>query len=469
LNIPSTVSTAKHTFETGKAQNFRSIRVSPKNYFAALFLTTIFSGFLFYIEKDWAGAALFLSGWLSIPVLAWSDRITYDGKRLIRTGFAPRLWGWINNFRYSLKISAIEQIETRALRPQKRGGNIFYRFQTTVQGRGVSITFTSLEKEYRQMAQAVFQSLPESMLDNCSLELRDYGAAPKNVLLKAARAKIPSVKVLEKSQNESRNQNKRSRLKNEIGQISSAQTEEAENLRQIANELRLAGYFLPSLEAFGRALYLTPENAWLLYDFARCLHSLAAFEKNQKLARKAFAAMRLTEKRGSNDARILARLGESYFEVGDLPRARILFEKSIELAGDNFRSIRGLAEIALRQGKIAYVIHHFSSANRIAETAALKRWTKNEVEYFSKLSTDEEYMDLEINRVNLLENFEEIQKTCLLIIFSGFPLIIFGVALDEILPANLGWAISLTALSVWVITLLSHSLLAERMPPKDED
>ena len=32
-----------------------SIRVSPNSYFTALFLTTFFSGFLFYLELDFCG------------------------------------------------------------------------------------------------------------------------------------------------------------------------------------------------------------------------------------------------------------------------------------------------------------------------------------------------------------------------------------------------------------------------------
>ena len=63
-------------------------------------------------------------------------------------------------------------------------------------------------------------------------------------------------------------------------------------------------------------------------------------------------------------------------------------------------------EIALREGKIAHVIHHFGSATHVAETPALRRWSKAEADYFARLNDDEEYMDMEVSRVNMLDTVE---------------------------------------------------------------
>ena len=147
--------------------------------------------------------------------------------------------------------------------------------------------------------------------------------------------------------------------------------EKADYLRRLANELRLSGYLLQALETFRRALVLNPRSAWLLFDFARCLYSFAGAEHNEKMEKKALAALRLAEKRAGNDGELLARLGEIYFQYGDWRRARRAFQKALEAAGESFRSVRGLAEIALREGKVAHVIHQFSTANRLAETSAL--------------------------------------------------------------------------------------------------
>lgn len=439
-----------------------SIRVSPNSYFIALFLTTFFSGFFIYLEQDLAGILLFGLSWLIFPFLAWNDRITFDGKRLTRTGVLPRFWASLNNSKYRLKIADIEQVETQALRALKRGGNVFYRYRTSVSGKGLKFAFASGGEDYRQLIYKLFALLSDNTLDNRSIELRDYLREPKEILMKAEFAKIPSVEVLENSLNDIKAGDKNLRAKNK--QLSGEELEKADYLHRLANELRLSGYLLQSLEAFRRALFLNPKDAWLLFDFARCLHSFAGAERDRKLGRKAFAALRLAEKRGENDGEMLARLGESYFQYGDWRRAEKAFQKALETVETSFRSVRGLAEIALREGKIAHVIHHFATANRLAETAALRRWTQGETDYFSRLNADDDYMEMEVSRINLLEGLENSKKTSLRVAMLGFPAIIFGVTLEEILVANVGWAVSGIALVVWLGVILGQNLLSSRVP-----
>ncbi|MDQ3178914.1 MAG: hypothetical protein M3Q33_00180 [Acidobacteriota bacterium] len=459
----SNIITAK---ETSAAATFSdkpiSIRVMPNSYFIALFLTTFFSGFFIYLEQDLAGILLFGTSWLIFPLLAWTDRITFDGKRLRRTGFLPRFWASLNNYKYRLKIDDIEQIETQALRALKRGGNIFYRYRTSVNGKNLKFAFASGGEEYRQMIYKLFTLLPENTLDNRSIELRDYLGEPKEILMKAEFAKIPSVEVLEDSLNKLKVADKNLRAKNKS--LSGEELEKADYLHRLANELRLSGYLIQSLEAFRRALFLNPKEAWLIFDFARCLHSFAGAEGDKKLGRKAFAALRLAEKRGQNDGEMLARLGESYFQYGDQRRAEKVFQKALETVETSFRSVRGLAEIALREGKIAHVIHHFATANRLAETPALRRWTQTETDYFSRLNADDDYMEMEVSRVNLLEGLESSKKTSLHVAMLGFPAIIFGVTLENNLIANVGWAISCIALVVWMSVILGQNLLSSRVP-----
>ncbi len=439
-----------------------SIRVLPNSYFIALFLTTFFSGFLIYLEQDLAGMLLFGASWLIFPFLAWTDRITFDGKRLTRTGFLPRFWASLNNSKYRLKIADIEQVETQALRALKRGGNVFYRYRTSVNGKDLKFAFASGGEEYRQMIYKLFALLSENTLDNRSIELRDYLREPKETLMKAEFAKIPSVDVLEVSLNELKVADKNLRAKNK--QLSDEELEKADYLHRLANELRLSGYLLQSLEAFRRALFLNPKDAWLIFDFARCLHSFAGAERDKKLGRKAFAALRLAEKRGQDDGEMLERLGESYFQYGDWRRAEKVFQKALEAVETSFRSVRGLAEIALREGKIAHVIHHFATANRLAETPALRRWTQGETDYFSRLNADDDYMEMEVSRVNLLEGLERSKKTSLHVAMLGFPAIILGVTLENNLITNIGWAISCIALVVWMGVILGQNLLSSRVP-----
>ncbi len=440
-----------------------SIRVSPNSYFTALVLTTFFSGFLFYIESDLMALLLFGAGTVIIPILAWTDKITFDGKRLNRTGYLPRFWSYINNSSNRLKISDIEQVETQALRALKRGGNVFYRYRTSVIGKGRKFVFASGGEEYRKMVHFLFPLLSENVLDYRSIELRDNLAEPKETLLKAEFAKIPSAEVLEDSLESYLSDKSRRVTKNE-DEIGQDEIEKADYLRKLANELRISGYLIQSLEAFRRALVLNPRSAWLLFEYGRCLHSFAGSERNPKLQKKSFAALRLAEKRGGHDREFLERLGESYFQYGDWKRADKVFNKAIEVAEESFRSVRGLAEIALRNGKLAHVIHHFGAAYRLAETPALRRWTQSENEYFSRLNSDDEYMELEVSRVKMVETLDDAKKTTLRITLFGIPLIMVGLIFEEQVLSNLGWAISSIALLIWVGLIMSRNLLSNRIP-----
>jgi tetratricopeptide (TPR) repeat protein len=310
------------------------------------------------------------------------------------------------------------------------------------------------------MVRRVFPLVSENALDNRSIELRDYLAEPKETLMKAEFAHIPSADVLENSFGA----DNFLRMKPAKKTVGAEEIEKADYLHRLANELRLSGYLLQALEAFRRALVLNPKDARLLFDFARCLNSFAGSENSERLQRKSIAALRLAEKRAAGDGELLARLGEGYFQFGDYRRAKTVFGKALETAEKNFRSVRGLAEIALREGKLAHVIHHFSAANRFAETPSLRRWTRDESEYFSRLNDDEDYMEMEISRVNLLETLETAQKTTLKIALFGFPLILIGLILEEILLANVGWTISSIALLAWLGVMISVNVFAGRIP-----
>lgn len=462
---PAEVSEIKIAATTDTDQTI-SIRVSPNSYFIALFFITFLTGFLVYLEKDWLALALFVVSWIVLPVLAWSDRIVFDGKRLTRTGLLPTFWARLNASKYRLRIGDVEQVESQALRALKRGGNVFYRYRTSLQGRNLRFAIASGGEDYRQMIRRILPLISENALDNRSIELRDFLSDPKETLMKAAFARIPSADVLESSLNQFQNGDKN--FSRQLSPNAAEEAEKADYLHRLGNELRLSGYLLQSLEAFRRALVLAPKDARLIFDYARGLHSFASSEKSEKLKRKAFAALRLAEKRGSTDDELLARLGESYFQYGDWRRASVVFNKAVEVSGANFRAVRGLAEIALREGKIGYVILHFAAASSLAETASLKRWTQSENDYFARLNADEDYMELEISRVNLLDGLEKTKKTALKVAFFSFPLIIAGLVTEEFLT-NLGWTMAFVSLVLWIGLTVAQRLFSTRVPMDFDD
>jgi tetratricopeptide (TPR) repeat protein len=437
-----------------------SIRVSPHSYFTALLLGTFFSALFFYLELDLAGMLLFGIAWIVVPFLALNDRISFDGRRLERTGLVPRIWSRINGSRRRLRLSDIEQVETHAVRAVKRGGNIMYRYRTVLHGKGLSVTIASGGEDHRRMIKGIMPRLSENLLDNRSIELRDHLADPKETLMRAEFARIPSADVLAGSL---RSEMQKRHVRR-YSFVHEGEEERADDLRSLANELRLGGFLLQALEAFRRALLLKPHDPRLLFEFARCLYSFAGTERDPRLERRAYAALRLAERRAAEDADLLIRLGEWYSQLGDWRRATTVFQRALDRAGESFRTALGFAELALREGKIAHVIHHFSTAGRIAETTSLRRWSRAEAAYFSHLNSDDEYMELEISRVNMLETVERSKRTSLHIAFVGFPAILYGILLDDPLIANIGWAVSAIALLIWTGLIFSTNLLSDRIP-----
>jgi len=435
-----------------------SIRVSPHSYLTAILLGTYLSALFFYLEIDLAGGIAFVVAWIVVPFLAFNDHVTFDGKRLTRTGLIPRVWAWVNQSRRRLKVSDIEQVETHAVRTMKRGGNVMYRYRTVVRGKDLSVTIASGGEDFRRIIKGILPRLADNVLDNRSIELRDHLADPKETLMKAEFAHIPSVAALEGTLK------KGTRGKHTVRPPEPREEEKADDLRSLANELRLSGYLLPALEAFRRALVVKPRDGRLLFEFARCLHSFAGTTRNSDLERRALAALRLSERNARDDDDLLVRLAEWYFEIGEWRRAGNVFKRLSERLGESFRTARGLAEIALREGKIAHVIHHFAAAGRVAETPALRRWSKAEADYFSNLHSDEEYMEMEISRVNLLDGVERSKKTTLRISFLAFPAIFIGVLFEDATIANLGWAVSTVSLLIWTGLIVTARMLSQRIP-----
>ncbi len=436
-----------------------SIRVSPHNYFATLFVGSFLSALLFYLQLDAAAIVLFVLSWIVVPFLALNDRVAFDGKRLYRTGLLSRFAAWFSSSRKRLRLSDVETVETDAIRALKRGNTVYYRYRTVFRGRGLSISLASGGEEYRRMIRAVLSRLPENVLDNRSLEIRDHLADPKETIMRAEFARIPSSDVLEASFKTGFNK----RFSKPAKLIDPSETD-ADDLQSLGNELRLSGYLVQAVEAFRRALVLRPRDARLIFDFARCLYALANVERNPRLERRALAALRLAEGRAAADGELLVRLGEWHFQIGNWRRAGSIFENVIDRCGENFRAIRGLAEIALREGKIAHVIHHFAAATRTAETSSLRRWTESEAKYFANLQADDEYMELEISRVNMLETVERSRKTTLRIMMFSLPFIVAGVLLEDELIANIGWAVSAVSIFIWAGLTISTRMLIHRLP-----
>ncbi len=435
------------------------IRVSPNYYVTGLMLALFFGAFCLYLGWNISAFLLAATAVVLIPLFAFTDRVVFDGKRLRRTGVLPRFWAWFNDYYFVLRVRDIEQVESQSMRALKRGGNVFYRYRTTISGRGLRFVVSSGGEDFRRLIRTVLGRLPNEVLDNRSIELRDYLSDPKETLMKADFVHIPSADVLEDSIRNLR----RPELK-QTARRSDGDPAKASELRQLGNELRLSGYLLQALEAFRRAMLITPEDNWLLFESARCLNSYALAERDDRLMRRSHAMLRLVSRRATGDAELLARVGECYFQFGDWRRAQSAFLRSTGLIDESFRAVRGMAEIALREGKLAHVVHNFIAACRIAGSPSLRRWSRSEADYFSRLNDDDEYLDMEVTRINLLETFARSKRTAFRIALLGLPTIILGIFIDDALVTNIGWAVAVIALTVWFAMIVAVNLFSSRVP-----
>lgn len=317
------------------------------------------------------------------------------------------------------------------------------------------------------MVQTVLRRVDPAILDIRSFELMQYASDPAEAVRNADRLGIPASDVLEASlhRQDQRKFIDHSELKTPSG-------EDAETLRNTANKLRMSGVLVRAVEAYRRALRLDPKNANLLFEFSRCLQTLGFVRRNQKLERRAVAALRLADKAAKGDIELRERIGETYRQLGYSRRAANAYQSVVDKIDDAFRSLVGLAELALDEGKLAHVVHNFSAANRVASTSALRRWTKGEAEYFSHLSEDDEYMELEVSRLNLLERLNRWRVSTFRVTIYSLPLIAFGYFFDESLLADAGWLVASIGLIIWAGVNIALRVFAPRIPYElvsDED
>ena len=446
------------TNNSSQTQTKARVRSLPGGYLAALLVATFSVGLIAYLDYPFAAIVFGFISWARILVLWFTDHIVFDGRRISRTGIVPRLVCRSLGIRDRLKISDIEQVETTVFPGIKRGRNIVYTYRTSVSGKTARFVFSSGHRGYQAVIQGLLPRLSEEVMDIPSMDLRDYLVERAELSRRTKEMDIPSSDVLEGSFRDIA-------FNGKADGVADADAEErSRRLRRLGNELRVSGRLLSALEAFRRAAVMKPRDARLLFEFAACIRSLAGSESDVKLERRALAMMRLAERHAGDDHDLLERIGETYFHIGEWRRAAIVFKRVAEHFGESFRTVRGLAELALREGKLAHVVHNFATAYRLADTTSLRRWTKAEAEYFEHLNNDDEYMELEVSRVNLVDTLERTKRTSLRIAMAGFGVIVAGVILSEFTVANIGWAVSGLSLLVWVVMIVMIKMLSTRIP-----
>jgi tetratricopeptide (TPR) repeat protein len=321
------------------------------------------------------------------------------------------------------------------------------------------------------MVRCLFALISDEKLDARSRELRDYLEDPRNLRETVKLLSIASSSVLEGALSEVRLREKvkdRARLI-ENDELSSTERERGFLLRRAANQLRAAGRLREAAESFRRALLVTSEDGWLLYEFARLLRSQASALADARLLARSRAALRLAARHAREDAQLLARIGESFFEFGDMNRSARLFQRALDLQPRSFRAETGLAEIALRNGKLAHVIHHYQAATRIAPDGATARFARREADYYALLNDDDDYLAAELRRINWLQTLQSVRRLSSRIMLASILVAVaaaYAGGFGEELSA-VGWSVAASSLAAWVGVHFLARFFSERRRPTE--
>ena len=449
-----------------KAQRLKalaSVRVSPGAYLGVASILTFGSVLLLRAENDlWALLAL-VAAWVLIPVMALSDRIVFDGVSLSRRGFIPGMIRILMGRFQKLAIIDIERIDTNAVRTLRRGGSVRYRYRTQVSGHGVNLVFASGGKSYREMVRRLFPKIDDAKVDSRTRDLREYLTEAGSFVKSIETLGLASPVVLD---------NALADVKNKLGKLNTphapADLERARMLRQLANQLRVWGRLAEAREAFRRALIVLPQDGWLIFEFGRLLRSQASATSDAKLLSRARAALRLSAQRAGNDASLLSRIGESQIECGDPDRAERTLRLALARDDQSFRARLELADLALRNGKLAHVIHHYRDASLVAPDKALMTYARREADYYARLNDDEDYLSAELRRIDWLQYAVKVRRVAGRLTNASILIALLGPYVHPTI-SGLGWSLASCSLFAWVGAFALGKLLADRRKPRTAD
>ena len=455
-----------------KGQRLASVRVSPGSYLAAASVLTFASALLLRSEQELLALGVVGVAWLLIPALAFTDRIEFDGKVLSRRGPAPFLQRLIAGREKQLRIEDFEKVDTQALRTLRRRGRVRYRYRTQVVGKNAEFTFASGGRSYREMIRQLLPLIHQDKLDLRTLELRDYLCDPRDLNREVEGLHLASADVLDSATLDFKLGGKKQRL--EKGGEDATPTADATAtsarailLGALGNKLRIAGRLNQAREAFRRALLINPGDGRLIFEFARLLRSQASSLSDAKLLSRARAALRLSAMRAGNEPGLLSLIGESFLEWGETTRAQNSFQKAIDLEAGNYRSRMGLANLALRDGKLAHVIHQHREAARAASEKSLAAYARREADYYALLNDDDDYLAVELRRINWLQHSLRIRRLAALVTNASILVALIGPYVEPSI-AGFCWSLASSSLVAWIASLFMIKILATRRGPRLE-
>src|SRR6185503_10913171 len=196
-SLPVLAEVSQQRERARKQPTIASVRVSPGPYLTVAAVLTFFAALLLRIQYDGWALLLVTGSWLILPLLAFTDRIVFDGVSLRRQGPISSLLHLLTGYRKQLWIDDFETVETHAVRTLRSGGRVRYRYRTQITGKAKDFVIVSGGREYRKLVRELFPLIHENKLDNRSRDLRDYLHDPGFLNRKAELSQLASSAVLD--------------------------------------------------------------------------------------------------------------------------------------------------------------------------------------------------------------------------------------------------------------------------------
>ncbi|HSB10781.1 MAG TPA: tetratricopeptide repeat protein [Blastocatellia bacterium] len=363
-----------------------------------------------------------------IIVVAAFDRIEFDGKVIRHRGPLAFLLTHLFRIRRELPISDIEAITTETLRLSFATGDARISYHTRISGAGSEIVVRSHRSAYAPFIKALVRQVGLHKLDPRSSEIYEYFATGKALngspVLKSDIAAMPPTL-----------------------------------LRRIGNALRLAGKLAQASSYFRVAYEKEPRNPQLLYEMSRFFHSSAQTE-DTRLLQRSDACLRLASRLAGNEPALLERIGEAFFERTDFKRAAECFHRALALDPECFRANIGLAEIALRDGKLAHVAHFYNAAAS-SRDVALARMAGREARYYERLMEDDDFLEGELRRIKISNQIRWARRLAATTFFSAW--LVGGiVGRFSQLIEQFGWAIMAASGILWLALMCTTRFFRRR-------
>src|SRR5437763_8157315 len=179
-----------------RARKLASVRMSSGGYLAIAAVMTFVALICLRTHRDLPALIIVFTTWTTIPALLLTDRLTFDGVRLRRTGLICFFRRVLFQRALEVAVADIESVEVVSLRTLRRGGNVRYRYRVDVAADDSSLTFSS-GRNFRRMVHELLPQIAEHKLDPRACELRDHLIAVKVVRAEAVRLGIASASVLD--------------------------------------------------------------------------------------------------------------------------------------------------------------------------------------------------------------------------------------------------------------------------------